>query len=115
MWASIDKTHLDVLLIDGQAGLGIDEEILDLDTVVALELDHLAHTLGLGVTDDGAIAGCMTVSVRLTVLEPRRHTEFLLDDLEDLLVVELGGNTLHRGQGLASITLCSTFRQFPAL
>jgi hypothetical protein len=25
--------------------------------VVALQLDHLAHTLGLGVTDDGAIAG----------------------------------------------------------
>jgi hypothetical protein len=25
--------------------------------VVALELDHLAHTLGLGVADDGAIAG----------------------------------------------------------
>jgi hypothetical protein len=25
--------------------------------VVALELDHLAKTLGLGVTDDGAIAG----------------------------------------------------------
>jgi hypothetical protein len=34
-----------------------------------------------------------------------KHTEFLLDDLEDLLLVELLGQTLHRGQGLPSIPL----------
>jgi len=46
---------------------------------------------------------------------PRKHTEFLLDDLEDLLVIELGGYALHRSQGLASITLCSISRQSPVM
>jgi hypothetical protein len=39
-----------------------------------------------------------------------RRTKLLLDDLEDLLVIELGRDTLHRSQGLASITLCDTLR-----
>jgi hypothetical protein len=54
---SIDSAYLDVLLVKGKAAVLVDEEVSDLDTVVALQLDHLAHTLGLGVTDDGAIAG----------------------------------------------------------
>lgn len=33
------------------------------------------------------------------------HTELLLDDLQDFLVVELARYALHRGQGLASIAL----------
>lgn len=35
-----------------------------------------------------------------------RRTEFLLDDLEDLLLVELLWKTLDRSQGLAAIALC---------
>jgi len=105
------NAYLDGLLIEREAGLLVDEEILDLETVVALELDHLAHTLGLGVTDDGAIAGCpeRLASGLLIIAEMSGHTEFLLDDLENLLVVELGGYTLDRSQGLASITLCGIF------
>jgi hypothetical protein len=36
------------------------------------------------------------------------HTKLLLDDLENLLVIELRRNALHRGQGLTSITFCAT-------
>lgn len=35
-----------------------------------------------------------------------RHTEFLLDDLENLLLVELLGQTLNSGQSLATIAFC---------
>lgn len=35
-----------------------------------------------------------------------KRTKFLLDDLENLLVIKLARDTLNRGQGLASITLC---------
>ena len=59
---------------------------MDIFTLVPLQLNHLAH---LSVVDDGAIAG-----------------EFLLDDLEDLLLVELLGKALHGGQSLATITFC---------
>lgn len=38
------------------------------------------------------------------------HTEFLLDDLEDLLLVKLLGKTLDRSQGLTSIALCNSER-----
>lgn len=34
------------------------------------------------------------------------HTELLLDDLQDLLLIELLRQTLHRGQGLTTIALC---------
>jgi hypothetical protein len=51
-----------------------------------LELDDLTH---LGVAHDGAIA-----------------SELLLDHLEDLLLVELLGETLDSGQGLATVALC---------
>lgn len=47
--------YLDGLGIQRQTLLLIDEELLDVFTLVALKLDHLAH---LGVVDDGAIAGC---------------------------------------------------------
>ena len=60
----VGNAYLDGLLVQAETGLLVDEEILDLDAVVALELDHLAHTLGLGVTDDGAIAGWEAVSHR---------------------------------------------------
>ena len=40
-----------------------------------------------------------------TLEDGAKHTELLLDDLEDLLLVELLRQTLHRGQGLSSIPL----------
>ena len=79
---------LDGLGIQLQAFLLVDEELLHILTLVTLQLNHLAH---LGVVDNGAIAG-----------------EFLLDHLEDLLLVELLRQALHRGQGLAAIALLDT-------
>lgn len=35
-----------------------------------------------------------------------KHTEFLLDDLENLLLVELLRKTLNSGQSLTTIALC---------
>lgn len=39
-----------------------------------------------------------------------KRTKFLLDDLENLLVIKLARDTLNSGQGLASITLCDEGR-----
>ena len=79
-------THLDGLRIKTKALLLVGQEILDILALISLELDDLTH---LGVCDYGSITG-----------------EFLLDDLEDLLLVKLLGQTLHGGQRLASIALC---------
>lgn len=49
-------------------------------------MDDFTH---LGVAHDGAIA-----------------SKGLLDDLENLLLIELLGESLNSGQGLASIALC---------
>ena len=104
---------LDGLLIETEARVLVGEELFDLETLITLELDHLTHALGLGVADDCAIASCIHVS--LLVLralwgggrgEPGERTKFLLDDLENLLVVKLARDALYSGQGLASITLC---------
>jgi hypothetical protein len=51
-----EATYLDGLLIEAETRLIIDEEVLDFEAMIALELNHLAHTLGLGVANDGAIA-----------------------------------------------------------
>ena len=56
------RSYLDGLLIETKTGLGVDEELSNLGTVIALKLDHLAHALGLGVTDDGAIASCQLLA-----------------------------------------------------
>jgi hypothetical protein len=40
-----------------------------------------------------------------------KHTEFLLDDLEDLLLVKFLGDSLDRCQGLTTISLCSCSQQ----
>jgi hypothetical protein len=64
----------------------ISQEFLHILALIALELDHLAH---LRVVDDGAIA-----------------SEFLLDYFENLLLIELFRQALHRGQGLATIAFC---------
>ena len=79
-------TYLDGLGIKLQTLLLVGQELLDILALISLELNHLAH---LRVVDDGAIAG-----------------KLLLDDLKDLLLVKLLGQTLDRGQRLASIALC---------
>ena len=79
-------THLNGLRIETKALLLIGQEFLNVLALVSLELDDLTH---FGVGDYGSIAG-----------------ELLLDDLEDLLLVKLLGQTLHGGQRLASIALC---------
>ena len=88
----LETMDLDGLRIQLQALLLIDQEFLHILALVALELDHLAH---LGVVDDGAIAG-----------------ELLLDHLEDLLLVELLWEPLHRRQCLATIALCTSHVSF---
>ena len=80
------RTHLNGLGIQLQPFLLIGQEFLHILALIALELDHLAH---LRVVDDGAIAG-----------------EFLLDHFKDLLLIELFGQALHRGQGLTTIAFC---------
>lgn len=72
--------------VEAKTLLLVDQELLNILALVTLKLDHLAH---LGVCDDGAIAG-----------------KLLLDDLENLLLVKLLGQTLNGGQSLATITLC---------
>lgn len=84
--ATLEAVDLDGLGVELEAFLLVDEEFLDVLALIALQLDHLAH---LRVVDNGAIA-----------------SELLLDDFEDLLLVELLGETLDRGQGFATIALC---------
>lgn len=86
---SLEAVDLDGLGVKLQAVLLVGEELLDILALIALELDHLAH---LGIVDDGAIA-----------------SEFLLDDLEDLLLIEFLGKTLDRSQGLTSIALLNPY------
>lgn len=64
----LETVDLDGLGIQLQALLLINQELLHILALVALQLDHLSH---LRVVHDGAIA-----------------RELLLDDLEDLLLVE---------------------------
>jgi hypothetical protein len=55
----LEAVDLYGLLVETETVLGVAEELLDLQAVIALQLNHLAHALGLGVTDDGSIAGCV--------------------------------------------------------
>jgi len=84
----LEAVDLDGIALKAEAVVLVGEELLDLVALVALQLDHLAHALGLRVGDDCAIA-----------------SELLLDDLQNLLVVELRRNALDCGQGLTSIAL----------
>ena len=82
---ALEAVDLDGLGIQLEPLLLVDEELLHVLALVALQLDHLAH---LRVVDNGAIA-----------------RKFLLDHLEDLLLVELFRQALDRRQGLATIAL----------
>ena len=80
--------YLDGLCIKFQALLFVDQEFLNILSLITLELNHLAH---LGVDNNGAIAG-----------------KLLLDHFEDLLLVKFLGETLDCSQGFATIALCYT-------
>lgn len=81
----LETVNLDGRGIEAQTFLLVREELLNILALVALELDDLTH---LRVAHDGAIA-----------------SELLLDHLEDLLLVELLGETLDSRQGLATVAL----------
>jgi len=85
----LEPMDLDGLGIELQSFLLVDQEFLNILTLITLKLDHLAH---LRVVDDGAIA-----------------SEFLLDHLEDLLLVKLLGKALNSCQSLATITLLDAY------
>lgn len=87
----LETMDLDGLGIQLEALLLVGQEFLHILALVALELDHLAH---LRVVDDGAIA-----------------SELLLDNLEDLFLVELLWQALHRGQGLTTIAFFEVCQQ----
>src|ERR1700761_4550614 len=82
----LETVDFDGLRIQLQPILLVNQEFLHIFTLVALELNHLAH---LRVVDDGAIAG-----------------ELLLDHLEDLLLVEFLGQSLDGRQSLTTIAFC---------
>lgn len=75
-----DLTHRQSKAIDF-----VGQKFLYVFALVTLKLNHLTHFIA---DDDGAIAG-----------------EFLLDDLENLLLIELLGYSLDGGQGLPAIPL----------
>lgn len=52
----LETVDFNGLLVEAKTGGLVDEKVADLAALVALELDHLAHALGLCGRDDGAIA-----------------------------------------------------------
>jgi hypothetical protein len=79
------------------------QELLYIFALITLKLNHLTH---LRTVDDGAIAGFGDlVSKGRDGGEMSKHTELLLDDLEDLLLVEFLGYSLNSCQGLTTISL----------
>ena len=95
-------TNLDGLGIELEAFLLIDQEFLNIFALIALKLDHLPH---LAIVDDGAIASLtkQESARRMEAKQSTRRTKFLLDDLENLLLVEFLWKTLDCGQSLATI------------
>jgi len=84
----LETVDLDGLGIQLKSFLFIGEEFLYILALIALKLNHLSH---LTINDDGAIA-----------------SEFLLDDLEDLLLIEFLRETLDSRQSLTTIALLNT-------
>jgi hypothetical protein len=81
----LEAMDLDGLGVDLKTFVLVYEKILHSIALITLQLDHVT---GLFIVDDGAVAG-----------------KLFLDDLEDFLEVELGWDSLDRGQCLATITL----------
>jgi len=83
----LETVDLDGLRIEFEAVFG-DQELLNIFALITLKLDHLTH---LTVCNNRAIA-----------------SEFLLNDLENLLLVKLLGETLDSCQCLTTIALLDT-------
>jgi len=84
----LETMDLDGLGIEFKTLFLVGEKLLNILALISLKLNHLSH---LSIDDDGAIA-----------------SEFLLDDLEDLLLIEFLGQTLNSRQGLTTIALLNT-------
>lgn len=83
----LETVNLDGIGLELETVLG-GQELLEILSLVTLQLNHLTH---LRVRDDGAIA-----------------SELLLDDLENLLLVKLLGQTLNGSQSLTAIALLNS-------
>ena len=57
----LEAVDFDRLLVQAETVVLVRHELLDLVTLVSLQLDHFAHSLGLGIANDGAIASCILV------------------------------------------------------
>jgi len=87
--ANLETVDLDGLGVQAEAFLLVTQKFLNVFALIALELNHLAH---LSIRDDGAIA-----------------SKFLLDDLQNLLLVKLLRETLDRSQSLTTIALLNSY------
>jgi len=87
-WTGLETMDLNGLGIKLQTLFLVGEELLNIFALITLKLNHLAH---LTIDHDGAIA-----------------SEFLLDDLEDLLLVKFLWQTLNSRQSLTTIALLNT-------
>lgn len=84
----LETVHLHGFRRDGETSLLVGQEGADIVALISLELNDIADFL---VVHHGTIAG-----------------KLLLDDLEDLLEVEFGGDAGYGRQGLTTITLLDT-------
>lgn len=55
---ALEAVDFDGLVIETESVVLVGKELLDLVALITLELDHLSHSLGIGVVNDGAIASC---------------------------------------------------------
>jgi len=84
----LETMDLDGLGIQLETLFLIGEEFLNIFTLISLKLDHLSH---LSIIDNGAIA-----------------SKFLLDDLENFLLIKFLWKALNSGQSLTTIALLNT-------
>ena len=76
---------------------------MNIFALITLKLDHLAH---FRVTDDRSITRLSIVSECTPhCLSLPQHTELLLDNLKDFLLIELFGKSLDGCQSLTTISL----------
>jgi hypothetical protein len=100
----VQEWYLDGLRIEFEAVFG-DQELLNIFALITLKLDHLTH---LTVCNNRAIASYVVLALPPINRDLARHTEFLLNDLEDLLLVKLLGETLDSCQCLTTIAFYVT-------
>jgi hypothetical protein len=96
------ESYLDSLCIEFEAVFG-DQELLNILTLITLELNHLAH---LTVGDDGAIAGELLLDdLKHVSVFGMCHFVVRPTHLEDLLLVKLLREALDSRQSLTTIAL----------